>query len=407
MKLAVPKESYAGECRVALIPAGVSTLQKIGWQVAIESGAGAASGFPDQAYREKGAEVLARRDDCFAADAVVEVRCLGANPRGRDDLDKFRPGQLLIGTCDPLGHPDEVLRFAETGGALLALELIPRITRAQSMDVLSSMATVAGYRAVLLAASALPKMFPLMMTAAGTLSPARVFVIGAGVAGLQAIATARRLGAVVHAYDVRPAVREQVESLGAKFIELELKTDQAEDQGGYAKSLGEDFYQQQRNLMARVVAESDVVISTAAIPGQQAPVLITAEAVAGMRPGSVIVDLAAERGGNCELTETDGKTVQHGVTILGPTNLPSEIPHHASQMFSKNVATLLTHLTRDGQLVVDTQDEITAGTLATYQGQVVHPRLREMLDLPPAPGVAEATPGEPESDAQAHGSDPS
>ena len=303
----------------------------------------------------------------------------------------FRAGQLLVGNCDPLWQPAAVAQIASTGVDLFGLEMIPRITRAQSMDVLSSQATVAGYRAVLLAATELPRMFPLMMTAAGTLSPARVFVIGAGGAGLQAIATARRLGAIVHAYDVRPAVREQCESLGAKFVELPLETTSAEGQGGYAKAMDEDFYRRQRELMAKVVSESDVVITTAAIPGKPSPRLVTADAVAGMQPGSVIIDLAAERGGNCELSCADQRVIQHGVTILGPTNLPAEVPYHASQMFAKNVATFLLHLIKKGQLQLNLQDEITRETLLTHQGQVTHSRVRGLLNLEPLPSPEVAT----------------
>ena len=352
----------------------------MGCEVLVESGAGAEAGFRDDLYQDAGASICAR-DACFSADVVARVRCLGAN---RDeDLGAYRDGQILIGACDPLGCPESVRKAAEQGISLLALELIPRITRAQSMDVLSSMACVAGYRAVILAAAELPKMFPMMMTAAGTLSPARAFVIGAGVAGLQAIATAKRLGAVVQAYDVRPAVREQVESLGGKFVELELETGASEDKGGYAKAMGEAFYEQQRELMASVVADSDIVISTAAIPGKQSPLLITEDAVKGMPDGGVIVDLAAERGGNCACSQPDERIVEHGVTILGPTNLPSEIPNHASQMLSKNVTTLIQHLTDESEIHFDMADEITAGTLATHDREVLHPRLREILDLEP------------------------
>ncbi len=285
MKVGVVRESFPKEQRVALIPAALAPLQKAGCEILVEAGAGTAAGFLDGEYQQKGAQIVDRHA-ALQADVVVGVRWAGANPdQGVADLALLRADQTLIGHCDPLGHPEAVARVAETGVQLFGLELIPRITRAQSMDVLSSMATVAGYRAVLLAAVELPQMFPLMMTAAGTLSPARVFVIGAGVAGLQAIATARRLGAVVHAYDVRPAVREQCESLGAKFVELPLETTAAEGQGGYAKAMDEEFYQRQRALMAEVVAESDVVITTAAIPGRPSPRLITAEAVAGMQPG--------------------------------------------------------------------------------------------------------------------------
>jgi len=382
MKIAVIKETFPGERRVALIPAVLSQLSKSGIEVLVERGAGEAAGFSDEQYQEKGAQIVATRDEAFAADGIVQVRSLGANPNaGRADLDLVRDRQLVVGTCDPLGNPDAIRDMASHGATLLALELIPRITRAQSMDVLSSMATIAGYRAVLLAAAELPKMFPLMMTAAGTISPARVFVIGAGVAGLQAIATSRRLGAVVHAYDVRPAVREHVESLGAKFVELSLEAGESEDKGGYAKAMGEEFYTKQRELMAEVVAESDVVITTAAIPGRQSPLLITAAAVEGMESGSVIIDLAAERGGNCELSKADERSEEHGVTILGPTNLPAEIPYHASQMFSKNMATLLVHLVKDGELNLDMQDEINSGTTVARGGEVVHGRIRELLGL--------------------------
>ncbi len=383
MKLAVLKETYPGERRVALVPAAIKPLQKIGCDVLVEAGAGAEAGFSDDDYVDAGATVCSR-DECFSAEVVCQVRCLGANPQACEaDLAAYRDGQTVIGTCDPLGSAERVRDASARGISLLALELIPRITRAQSMDVLSSMACVAGYRAVILAAAELSKMFPLMMTAAGTLSPARAFVIGAGVAGLQAIATAKRLGAVVQAYDVRPAVREQVESLGGKFVELELEAGGAEDKGGYAKAMGEDFYRRQRELMASVVAESDVVISTAAIPGKQSPLLITADAVKAMPAGGVIVDLAAERGGNCELSRPDERVDIDGVTILGPTNLPSEIPNHASQMFSKNVTTLVQHLVNEQKIDFDLNDEITAGTLATYQGELIHPRLREILGMQP------------------------
>lgn len=386
MKLAVPKETYLGERRVALVPSAIKPLSKIGFEVVVQVGAGTAAGYPDDAYRDVGATLTDSHEECLSADCVVQVRSLGANADS-DEVSQFRAGQVVIGTCDPLGATEDIKTAAEKGISVLALELIPRTTRAQGMDVLSSMACVAGYRAVLLAATELPKMFPLMMTAAGTLSPARAFVIGAGVAGLQAIATSRRLGAVVQSYDVRPAVREQVESLGAKFVELELEAGSSEDKGGYAKAMGEEFYQKQRELMAAVVADNDIVITTAAIPGKQSPLLITADAVRGMQPGSVIIDLAAERGGNCELSQPDQRVVENGVVILGPTNLPSETPYHASQMFSKNVVTLLHHLTDDGELNFDMSDEITAGTLATHQSQVVHPRLRQILDLEPLPAL--------------------
>ena len=404
MKIAVVKETFPGERRVALIPSALAPLQKAGCEVLVQAGAGEAAGFPDESYQERDGRIVPDRAAALEADVVVGVRLAGADQAAMDaDLGRVREGQVFVGACDPLGHPKVVAKFAESGARLFGLELIPRITRAQSMDVLSSMATIAGYRAVLLAAVELPKMFPLMMTAAGTLSPARVFVIGAGVAGLQAIATARRLGAVVHAYDVRPAVREQCESLGAKFVELPLETGDAEGQGGYAKAMDDSFYERQRQLMAEVVAESDVVITTAAIPGKTSPRLITADAVQGMQPGSVIVELAAERGGNCELSEPDQKIVVHGVSILGPTNLPAVLPHLASQMFAKNVITFLGHLISDGAIQLDFEDEITRDTLLTSEHQVIQARLREILGLPPQAenqesAVAEAEADEPTSD---------
>lgn len=391
MKIAVLKETYPGERRVALVPANVPTLAKAGGQVWVEAGAGTAAGFPDSQYIEKGARIEPDRASLFAADLLLQVRTLGANPQaGLADLPQLRTGQLLIGAADPLGNPQAAQQLAATGVTLFALELIPRITRAQSMDILSSQATIAGYRAVLLAATELPKMFPMMMTAAGTLSAARVFVIGAGVAGLQAIASSRKLGGVVSAYDVRPACREQVESLGAKFVEVTLETGASEDKGGYAKAMDEDFYRRQRELMASVVRQSDVVVTTAAIPGKKSPLLITADAVAAMQPGSVIVDLAAERGGNCELTQADRRVVAHGVTILGPTNLPAEVPHHASQMFANNVTKFLLNMIKKGELEINTGDEIVRETLVTRDREIVLPRIRELLGLqphsPPQPG---------------------
>ena len=285
----------------------------------------------------------------------------------------------MIGLLDPLGAPESIRELAEKGVTSFALELLPRISRAQSMDALSSMATIAGYKAILLAANLLEKMFPLMITAAGTVTPARVFVIGAGVAGLQAIANAHRLGAVVHAYDVRPAVKEQVESLGAKFVELALEPQEAETAGGYAKAMDENFYRRQREMMAKVLAESDVVITTAAVPGKRAPVLITQEMVRGMRRGAVIVDLAAETGGNCELTRP-GETVEiDGVSILGPVNLPSTVPYHASQMYSRNIASFLQLLIKDGKFHLDLEDQIIRETLLTHHKEVVNATVRELL----------------------------
>jgi len=380
MIVGVPRETFPGERRVALIPSVIPALIKAGSEVLVESGAGAAAGFPDADYTAKGARIVPRADVFSRADVVLMVRAPGANPvHGRDDTARLRSGQAVIGFAEPLTAHQATDEVASRGASLFSMELIPRITRAQSMDALSSMASIAGYKAVLLAASELPRMFPMMNTAAGTIAPARVFVIGAGVAGLQAIATARRLGARLEAYDVRPAVREQVESLGARFVELPLETTTTEDKGGYAKAQDETFYRRQRELMAKTVASSDVVITTAAVPGKKSPILVTAEAVAGMAPGSVIVDLAAERGGNCELTQADEIVHAHGVTILGPTNLPATIPYHASQMYAKNITTFLAHLVKDGAVRIDQNDEITRETLVTHAGSVVHARVRELV----------------------------
>ena len=374
MQVGVPVEQFRGERRVALVPASIAPLKKAGFDIRIERGAGERAGFTDGAYQEKGADIVPSRADVFAADVVLQVRV--------DDVSLMRQGQVIIGMADPLGSPEGVRGIAARGVTAFALELIPRITRAQSMDVLSSMATIAGYKAVLLAADALPRMFPLLTTAAGTVTPAHVFIVGVGVAGLQAIATARKLGAVVEAYDVRPAVKEQVQSVGAKFVELPLETAQAEDKGGYAKAQDEAFYQRQREMMGRVVAANDVVITTAVVPGKKAPVLVTADMVRGMAPGSVIVDLAAERGGNCELTRADEVVVENGVTILGPTNLPSTVPYHASQMYARNVTTFLLHLVKDGAVKLDPTDEITRDTLIAQGGEVANARVRQALGLP-------------------------
>lgn len=384
MIVGVAKETFPGERRVALVPANVPLLTKAGLEVRVEPGAGVEAGYPDAEYADKGAAIAADRSAVFAADILLQVRTAGANAAAFPaDLPLLRKGQVVVGACDPLGSPAASQQMATSGVMLFALELLPRITRAQAMDILSSMATVAGYRAVLLAATALPKLFPMMMTAAGTLAPARVLVVGAGVAGLQAIATARKLGGVVSAYDVRPAVKEQVQSLGAKFVELELETGAAETAGGYAREMNEEFLRRQRELMGRVVAESDVVITTASVPGKKSPVLVTSDMVARMSPGSVIVDLAAERGGNCELTRADETVVSGGVTILGPTDLPSQAPYHASQMFGRNVANFVLNLIdkKTGALRSAEDDEIIRDTLVARDGQVVHPRVAELLGL--------------------------
>jgi NAD(P) transhydrogenase subunit alpha len=388
MKVGVPKELFPGERRVALVPAVLPSLTKAGFEILIESGAGVAAGFTDDAYREKGARLGSRADVFGASDVIAQVRAAGAAGEAAGaDLALLRAGQIVVATAEPLGAPDRLRDYASHGVRLFALELMPRITRAQSMDVLSSMATIAGYKAVLMAANTLPRMVPMMMTAAGTITAAKVFVVGAGVAGLQAIASARRMGAVVEAYDVRPAVREQVQSLGAKFVELPLETAGAEDKGGYATAQDESFYRRQREMMSRIVAANDIVITTAVIPGRKAPVLITAEMIRGMAPGSVVVDLAAERGGNCELTQPDQTIVAHGVTILGPTNLPSTVPYHASQMYAKNVVTFLLYLAPKGELKIDVKDEIARDTLVTSEGDIVNGRVRELLGMPAVQAV--------------------
>ncbi len=383
MKVAVLKETFPGERRVALVPAAVPPLVKAGLAVAVEAGAGLTAGFPDEAYAAAGAEVVSR-EEAFAADCLLTVRTCGACGEGWcHDRDRLRPGLIVIGLCDPLSAPEPCREAAETGASLFALELVPRITRAQSMDVLSSQANIAGYRAVLLAANTLPRILPMMTTAAGTITPAKVLVLGAGVAGLQAIATAKRLGAQVSGYDVRPAVKEQVQSLGAKFVELPLETGSSEAAGGYAKAMGEEFYAKQRELLGKVVAESDVVICTALIPGQKAPVLVTADMVARMKPGSVIVDMAAERGGNCEGSKPDEAVVVDGVTILGPTNLAADVAGHTSQLYAKNITTFLAHLVKCGLPEIARDDEIVLDTLVAVGGEVVHPKIREKLGLPP------------------------
>lgn len=374
MIVAIPKETYPGERRVAMIPAAAPKLTKAGLTVRIESGAGVAAGFPDDEYQAAGVEIVADRSALFAAaDVVLQVRTLGANPQaGQADVPLLRKGQILVGLGEPMTAGTANQALAESGVTLFCLELLPRITRAQVMDVLSSQATIAGYKAVLLAAEALPRMFPMMITAAGTLTAAHVLVIGAGVAGLQAISTARRLGAIVEAYDIRPSAREQVQSVGAKFVELPLATAGTETTGGYAKAQSEEFLRQQRELMGQVVARNDVVICTAAVPGRRAPILVTAEMVRKMRPSSVIVDLVADRGGNCELTRPDETVVENGVTILGTTNLASLVPAHASQMYARNIsAFLLGLLDKQGQLKIDTEDEIIRATMVCRDGAVV------------------------------------
>ncbi|HET6304515.1 MAG TPA: Re/Si-specific NAD(P)(+) transhydrogenase subunit alpha [Myxococcota bacterium] len=377
--IAVPKETAPGERRVALVPEVVRALVKDGFQVAVETGAGAAAGFPDALFRDAGASLAPDAAALLAsADLVVKVR----PPRaldGRHEVDLLRPGSILLGFLRPLDEPELAAKLAARGVSAFAMELMPRITRAQAMDALSSQATIAGYRAVLLGASVLPKIFPMLVTAAGTLSAARVFVVGAGVAGLQALATAKRLGAVTEAYDVRPAAKEQVLSVGARFVELALETADSEDKGGYAKAQSEEFYRKQRELLGERVRAADVVITTALVPGRRAPVLVEPEAVRGMRPGSVLVDLAAEQGGNCPLTQADRVVIENGVTILGPTNLPSEAPLHASQMYARNVSAFLRHLAPKAQLALDLSDELTRAPLLTHEGKLVNEAVQARL----------------------------
>jgi len=380
----VPKESYPGERRVALVPLVIPNLAKAGLEVIVETGAGEPAGYPDAAYMEKGAKIVPDRAAVFAgADIVVQVLCYGSNDvTGKADLPLMRKGQTLIGFLRPFGSAEVVQQIAQAGITAFSVELMPRTTRAQSMDALSSMGTICGYKAVLLAAETSLRIFPMMTTAAGTITPARVFVIGAGVAGLQAISTARRLGAVASAYDMRPAAKEQVQSLGGRFIELAIEAKNAQDARGYGTAQDETFYARQRELLGRVVADSDVVISAAVIPGKKSPVLITADMVKSMAPGSVIVDLAAERGGNCELTRTGETIKEHGVVIIGAINLASSVPYHASQMYARNVTTFLTYMVKEGKLQLNPQDEIMRETLVTNGGEIVNARVREFFKLP-------------------------
>jgi len=370
----------------------VPSLIKAGFEIHVEAGAGVEAGYPDAAYLEKGAKIDPDRAAVFAAaDIIVQILCYGSNEiTGKADIPLLRKGQVLVGFLRPLGSREIVEQIAATGVTSFSVELMPRSTRAQSMDALSSMATVCGYKAVILAADTLPRLFPMLTTAAGTITPARVLVIGAGVAGLQAIATARRLGAVASAYDLRPAAKEQVQSLGGRFVELPIEAQDAQDARGYARAQDETFYQRQRELLGRVVGESDIVITAAVVPGKKSPVLVTEEMVKGMAPGSVILDLASERGGNCELTVAGETVVRHGVTIIGRINMASGVPYHASQMYARNVTSFLLHLVKDGKLQLNLEDEITRETLLTHDGEIVHARVREFFGMPAAvtPGRA-------------------
>lgn len=399
MSIAIPKETRPNEKRVAMTPANVSVFTKMGIDVTVQTGAGEASGYIDSEYTKAGAKLETDRGALFKqAKIIVQVQAPGANTvSGDDDLAMYTEGQIVIGMTDPLAAAEYAPKFAEKGVTTFAMELIPRITRAQSMDILSSMATVSGYKAVLMAADYSPRMFPMLMTAAGTVKPARVLIMGVGVAGLQACATAKRLGAVVEAYDVRPAAREQILSVGAKPVELDIVTDEAEGKGGYAKEQSEEFLAKQRELMAEVLAEQDVVITTAAIPGAKSPILVTSEMVSKMKPGAVIIDLAAERGGNCDLTVLNEVVNVGGVIIVGPENVPSTVPFHASQMYGKNVENLLKLLhDKEGKLAIDFEDEIVSETVIAHNKEVPQSRIRSILGLPEltAPEVAADTPDE-------------
>jgi len=385
----VPKESYPGERRVALVPVVLPNLIKAGLEVVVEAGAGEQAGYPDSVYVDKGAKIVPDRAAVFAAaDIVVQVLCYGSNDAtGKADLPLYKRGQAIIGFLRPFGSAEVVQQIAQAGVTSFSVELMPRTTRAQSMDALSSMATVCGYKAILLAAETSPRIFPMMTTAAGTITPARVFVIGAGVAGLQAISTARRLGAVASAYDMRPAAKEQVQSLGGRFVELPIEAQNAQDARGYGVAQDETFYARQRELLTKVVAESDIVITAAVIPGKKSPVLVTANMVKGMAPGSVLVDLAAERGGNCELTRTGEIVKVHGVTVIGTINLASTVPYHASQMYAHNLTTFLTYMVKEGKLQLNLEDEIIRETLITNGGEIVNSRVREFFKLPAPAGA--------------------
>ncbi|MCY3771562.1 MAG: Re/Si-specific NAD(P)(+) transhydrogenase subunit alpha [Gemmatimonadetes bacterium] len=382
MTIGVPTETCPGERRVSIVPAGVAALVRAGCAVRVSAGAGREAGFADAAYEEAGALVVTERESVLeAADVVALVRGGGANPdSGMADVERMREGQVLIGFLEPLSAAAEIRALSDRRATACAMELIPRTSRAQSMDALSSQANIGGYKAALIAAEYLPKLFPMMMTAAGTITPAHVFVVGVGVAGLQAIATCKRLGAVIQAYDVRPAVKEQVQSVGARFVELELDTAESEGSGGYAQAMDEQFYAKQREMMARVVSENDVVITTAAVPGKPAPVLVTEDMIRSMRPGSVVIDLAAERGGNCEITEPGKTVVKHGVTLVGELNLPSTVPYHASQMYSNNIVNFLKLMINDGALDANVDDDIVRGATVTRNGEIVNELVRSVLD---------------------------
>ncbi|MCH8274472.1 MAG: Re/Si-specific NAD(P)(+) transhydrogenase subunit alpha [Armatimonadetes bacterium] len=382
MTVGVPTETAPGEKRVALVPESARLISGRGLRVLVQSGAGAPAGYPDDAYKDADAEIIPDLNGLLSRSDVV-LKVVGPHDGGSGDQSEviaFREGGALISFLFPLSNLETVRRLVDRRITAFAMELMPRIARAQSMDALSSMSTVAGYRAALLAAAALPKFFPMLMTAAGTLPPARVFVIGAGVAGLQAIATCKRLGAVVHAFDVRPAVKQQVESLGAKFVDMGLSAEEAEDASGYAKEVSADTHVRELDVIAKHLPKADVVITTALVPGKRAPVLLTADTVKLLPEGSVIVDLAAMNGGNCELTEP-GKTVRHsGVTIIGPVDIPSSMAPHASRMYSKNITEFLLHIVKEGEWALDMEDEIVRGPLVTHEGRIMNEPTRLALE---------------------------
>jgi len=380
MKIGIVKETFPGERRVAIVPQNVADLKKLGLDVVIEGGAGSGAFISDADYKKAGAEVVSKREEILKnVDIVCYVRGPGADKNNLKDLNVIKKGATIVGMMDPLANPDIIQKVAKSGVTAFALELMPRVTRAQSMDVLSSMATIAGYRAVIVAADIFSRIFPMLMTAAGTLLPAKVFIIGAGVAGLQAITVAKRLGATVEAYDVRPEVKEQVQSCGAKFIEFGLETKESSEKSGYAKAMSEDFYKKQREMMLKVIESSDIVVTTAAVPGKKAPVLVTKEMVERMRPGSVVIDLAAEGGGNCEIT-SPGEIIDHkGVKIVGLVNAPSNIPAHASQMYSNNIKNFLKIIVKDGRLNIDAADEIVKGTLVTQNSEIINDMVKKAL----------------------------
>lgn len=381
MRLAVAKEIEASERRVALIPDVVSRLVKQGFDVWIEAGAGERAYFPDADYEAVGAQIMTDREKLWReADILLKVRPPQTDQNGRSEVDLLRDGSVLVGFMDPLAQPEIARRLANRRVTAFSMEMIPRTTRAQSMDALSSQASIAGYKAALIAATALPKYFPMLTTAAGTIRPAKVFIMGAGVAGLQAIATARRLGAVVEAFDIRPAVKEEVQSLGARFVEVTLDEETAAA-GGYAKELSEQSKQRSRELVAEHVSQADVVITTAQVPGKKAPILVTDEMVASMNSGSVIVDLAADQGGNVVGSQPGRDVVRHGVTIIGPTNLPSSMPVHASQLYAKNLQTLVQLIVKDGELNLDFGDDIISGACITHSGEILNQRVQDALEV--------------------------